>query len=320
MRIGGTPRILAALAWLLGGTSLSYGGKCTNPKALGISRVIQVGLPAGAKPVSLKKGRYIKLKRKELILTIDDGPHPRFTPPILKALDDQCIKATFFMVGEMAQQSPRLVREVYRRGHTIATHTWGHPRSLPKLNKAVAIAEIERGIEAVSDALIQEPGAPSPAPLFRFPGLNESSELISYLQKKGISAVTVDIDPRDWKQKDADKLYKQTLKKIRRNGRGILLLHDIKPATAKMLPKLLAALKKRGYSFVHMVPVTPAKPPLLLAQAKKPVKPLVRISFASIGLRPSILSEEALLKDDDERGSRRPSHLSPRSGLVHNPI
>jgi peptidoglycan/xylan/chitin deacetylase (PgdA/CDA1 family) len=319
MRIGGAPRILAALAWLLGGTSLSYGGKCLNPKAIGISRVIQVGLPANAKPVSLKKGKYIKLKRKELILTIDDGPHPKYTPLILKALDEQCIKATFFMVGEMAQQSPELVREVYRRGHTVATHTWGHPRSLPKLNEAVAIAEIERGIEAVSYALGKEPGGPSPAPLFRFPGLNGSTKLISYLQKKGISAVTVDIDPRDWEQKDADKLYKQALKKIRRGGRGVLLIHDIKAATAKMLPRLLVTLKKRGYTFAHMVPAAPAKPPLLLAKAKAAPEPLIKVSFASIGLRPSILAEETLLRDDGT-GTGQSGPYSPRSELVHNPI
>ncbi len=318
MRIRTAPRILAALAWLLGGTSLSYGGKCPNPGAIGTSRVIKLALPAGASPVSPQKGRHIKLKRKELILTIDDGPHPKYTPLILKALDEQCVKATFFMVGEMASGSPELVREVYRRGHTVATHTWGHPRSLPKLNRAVAIAEIERGIEAVGHALGKAKGVPAPAPFFRFPGLNESSALIKYLNKKGIIAFSVDIDPRDWGQKNADKLYRKTLKKIRRGGRGILLLHDIKPATAKMLPRLLKTLKKQGYTFVHMVPGAPVKPPLLLAKAKTAPKPPIRISFAEIGLRPSILAED--VRTDEAAGAKPPALYLPRPGNIRHPI
>ncbi len=288
------PRILVAVV-ATGLPSASYAAKCAGPDAIGISREIIIPSPIGAKPVALKSGRGIKLRRKELVLTIDDGPHPRYTPAILKTLKKYCLKATFFMVGEMASQSPHLVREVYRQGHTVATHTWGHPRSLPKLKSKIAMAEINRGIEAVADALKTAPGSPSPAPLFRFPGLNASPKLISKLNAMGISAITLDIDPRDWEHKNAKKLLTSTLKKIRRGGRGVLLLHDIKPATAAMLPALLRSLKKKGYKFVHLKAGKPPQPPMLIARARKSVLPAPRqISFKEIGLRPSITTEDAV--------------------------
>ncbi len=296
------PRILAVVV-VTGLPSAAYAAKCSGPDAIGISREIIIPSPLGARPVALKSGRGIKLGRKELVLTIDDGPHPKYTPKILKTLKKYCLKATFFMVGEMAAQSPHLVREVYRQGHTVATHTWGHPRSLPKLNSKVAMAEINRGIEAIADALKTAPGSPSPAPLFRFPGLNASPKLISKLNAMGISAVTLDIDPRDWEHKNAKKLLTSTLKKIRRGGRGVLLLHDIKPATAAMLPALLRILKKKGYKFVHLKAGKPAQPPMLIARARKPALPAPRkISYKEIGLRPSIITEDAVEKQPQSRG------------------
>lgn len=75
-------------------------------------------------------GRMIKqlpASGNQVLLTIDDGPHPQHTPAILDILDQHCIKALFFLVGERAAQHPQLVREILARGHEIGNHTQTHP-------------------------------------------------------------------------------------------------------------------------------------------------------------------------------------------------
>ena len=61
-----------------------------------------------------------------LALTFDDGPDPASTPAFLDALDGLGWKATFFMLGSMAQKAPGLAREVAQRGHEVAVHGYEH--------------------------------------------------------------------------------------------------------------------------------------------------------------------------------------------------
>jgi peptidoglycan/xylan/chitin deacetylase (PgdA/CDA1 family) len=75
-------------------------------------------------------GRMIKQLPQagnQVLLTIDDGPHPQHTPALLDILDQHGIKALFFLVGERAAQHPQLVREIVARGHEIGNHTQTHP-------------------------------------------------------------------------------------------------------------------------------------------------------------------------------------------------
>src|SRR5262245_9978868 len=60
-------------------------------------------------------------------LTFDDGPDPVFTPRLLNVLERYHAHATFFMVGEIAERYPEIVRQVANDGHTIANHSWDHP-------------------------------------------------------------------------------------------------------------------------------------------------------------------------------------------------
>jgi len=65
--------------------------------------------------------------RREVWLTIDDGPDPQDTPKILNLLSQYRVRATFFLIGKRAAQHPELVREILRQGHTIGNHTFTHP-------------------------------------------------------------------------------------------------------------------------------------------------------------------------------------------------
>ena len=90
-----------------------------NPDALGVSRVLEVDTTGGPRFGSLQYRRTLGLGPKEVVLTFDDGPHPKHTVSILKALDEECVKATFFPVGIWAKHVPDVMQMVAERGHTI---------------------------------------------------------------------------------------------------------------------------------------------------------------------------------------------------------
>ncbi len=223
---------------------------CPNPKsALGVSRIVEIDTKSGALFGEFTK--YEKEPRflgpKEVVLTFDDGPLPRYTKPILDTLDKFCTKATFFNVGQMAMAYPDMVKEVIGRGHTVGSHTWSHPLNLRRKGIAQAKDQIERGFAAVALAA----GTPI-APFFRFPGLSDSGPMLAHLQERGVAAFTVDVVSNDSYIGSSSRLAKRTLDQVERQNGGIVLFHDIKASTAKALPTILAELKKRGYKVVHL--------------------------------------------------------------------
>ena len=67
-------------------------------------------------------------------LTFDDGPHPVYTPQLLRILEKCRAYATLFMVGQAASEYPDLVRQVAKAGHAIGNHTWSH-LALPSIKR-----------------------------------------------------------------------------------------------------------------------------------------------------------------------------------------
>jgi peptidoglycan/xylan/chitin deacetylase (PgdA/CDA1 family) len=247
-------RLVVSLAFLLGATTALSPAisdeVCPDPKgALGVSRIVEIDAKSG--PLFGAFSKYEREPRflgpKEVVLTFDDGPMPRYTKPILDALDKFCTKATFFYVGRMAVAYPDMVEEVMERGHTIGTHTWSHPMNLRRQSMAHAEDQIERGFAAVALAA----GKPI-APFFRFPGLSDSGPMLTYLQQRGIAAFTVDVVSNDSYIGNPQRLIQRTLAEVEKQNGGILLFHDIKSSTARALPTILAELKKRGYKVVHL--------------------------------------------------------------------
>ena len=242
--------------------------KCANPSsALGVSRIVEIDPTSG--PLFGAFTKYEKEPRflgpKEVVLTFDDGPLPKFTKPILAALDRFCTKATFFSVGRMAQAYPDMVKEVMGRGHTMGTHTWSHPMNMPRLPLPQAIDQIERGFAAVALAA----GQPI-APFFRFPGLSDSGPMLQHMQERGIASFTVDVVSNDSYIASPQRLVERTIDQIERRNGGIVLFHDIKSSTARALPTILSELKKRGYKIVHLTSKKPFEPlPELTAELSK---------------------------------------------------
>ncbi|MFT4182906.1 MAG: polysaccharide deacetylase family protein [Rhizobium sp.] len=206
--------------------------------------------------------RDIRLADKEVILTFDDGPAPGKTERILATLDKFGVKATFMMVGEMAQAHPATAREVFAHGDTIGSHTFRHP-DLDKMSFDMAMAEIMRGKNAVAKVIGTE------VPFFRFPYLADSRRLRSAVAARELIVMDVDIDSKDYFSATPAAVATRTMNDLRKRGRGIILMHDIHQRTAAMLPTLLARMEKEGYKVVTLKykTTTPAPATNLVAQA-----------------------------------------------------
>jgi peptidoglycan-N-acetylglucosamine deacetylase len=219
---------------------------CHNPNALGVSRVVQIDTTGGPAFGFEQFKAYDFLQPKEVVLTFDDGPWPGNTPRVLAALKEQCVKAMFFPIGEHAMWHPELLKEVYAAGHTIGTHTWSH-KDLAKLPFDQAKGEIEEGFSAIALAI----GHP-PAPFFRFPSLTDPPEVLKYLGTRNIGIFSTDIDTFDFKIRKPEQVVQSVMSKLKKHGKGILLMHDFQKATSYALPKILAELKAGGYKVVQV--------------------------------------------------------------------
>lgn len=222
-----------------------------NADALGTARILAVDVGMTPRVGRKQFPVTLPLQDKELVLTFDDGPWPATTPKVLEALKQECVRATFFLVGRNAAEHPALVRRALADGHSIGHHTFSHPL-LNRLPLAKATAEIERGIAADQEALGGERKAT--APFFRFPGFAASPALLDYAQKRGLVVFGADVWASDWLAMSPQQELALVLKRIALVGRGIVLFHDTKRETARMLPAFLRALKQRGYRIVHVVP------------------------------------------------------------------
>ncbi len=193
------------------------------------------------------------LKHKEVILTFDDGPISGKTSRILKALKKECVKATFFYVGRMARAYPKLVRRVVADGHTLAHHTNNHNR-LPAYSSKNVSRHVDRGVRALQKIAYGINSSTPRIRFFRYPYFSRNRTTDRVIAKKGMVVFGANIDALDWKKKSAYKIRKHIMRQLRREGKGIILMHDIHARTAKMLPDLLRDLKKGGYRVVHIVP------------------------------------------------------------------
>jgi peptidoglycan/xylan/chitin deacetylase (PgdA/CDA1 family) len=239
-----------------------------HPGALGTSRVLPLDPAQYPRVGHMQYPDSLPLNDKEVVLTFDDGPVPPYSNEILDILASQCVKATYFMVGEMARAYPAVVRRVYEEGHTIGTHSEDHPLRFGQLPAKKIRHEIDWGISDVGAAL---GGTRYLAPFFRIPGLARSDVLESELATRGLVVFSSDTDADDWHRHiKPDQIIALAMRRLEALGKGILLLHDIHPATAAALPGLLQQLKDNGFHIVQVVPAASYE----IAMAKKPEAPM----------------------------------------------
>jgi len=226
---------------------------CQTPGALGVGRVVEIDTSGGPGFGFQHFKAYDFLNAGEVVLTFDDGPWPGNTPAVLAALAAQCTKATFFSIGKHAIWHPEILKQVAAAGHTVGSHTWSHA-DLSKKTPDEGKDEIEKGISAVRAAL----GGPI-APFFRFPTLRQTPEMVSYLEGRNIAMFSTDVDSFDFKIHKEDQLITSVMSKLKKQGKGIILMHDFQHGTAQALPQLLADLKAGGFKIVHLRPKSVAE-------------------------------------------------------------
>src|SRR5712692_3052289 len=139
-----------------------------HPDALGTSRTLVIDPRQHPRIGTMQYAETLPLRDHEVVLTFDDGPLPHNSNQILDILASQCVKATFFTIGRMAQAYPEGVRKLRDAGHSIGTHTQNHPLSMNRMSLERAKQEIDDGIASVKTALRDDAAL---APFFRIPGL-----------------------------------------------------------------------------------------------------------------------------------------------------
>jgi len=191
---------------------------------------------------------------KDVVLTFDDGPDPKWTKPILKALEDLKAPAVFFVVGDQVMQNPNLVRDIDEAGHLVANHTFSHPH-LDKITPA------ETRVELNSTARLLEGLTGKRSPVFRAPytantdpSRPEDLNPLRVALQNGYLFVGANVDPLDWAKPSADVITRRMVDQVEKGGR-IVLLHDgggDRSQTVKALYTAVPELRRRGYRFVTL--------------------------------------------------------------------
>lgn len=211
----------------------------------------------------------------QVVLTFDDGPDPRWTPRILDILKEKNAPATFFILGQQAENYPGLVQRIVAEGHEIGSHTYTHvnlslcddERVRIELN---ATQRLLQTITGHSTTLFRPPYNADSRP-------NEISELTPLLLAQDLDYLTVleSIDPQDYELPGVDAIV-QKIKQQRRNG-SVILLHDAggdRSQTVAALPKIIDYLRSRGDQIVSIS--------TLLGTTRDAVNPLLKAGDRSL--------------------------------------
>ncbi|MHB0768332.1 polysaccharide deacetylase family protein [Bradyrhizobium sp. 5.13L] len=253
LRAGRTSVTAGALIAAVIGIASTDAAECPRKDALGTSRVLSVDARTYPR-VGLKSfPQTLPLADREVVLTFDDGPYPPTTSKVLAALAQECVRATFFLIGLHASQHPDMVKRIAREGHTVGHHTLSHP-FMARIPFDKAKAEIDRGIAADEMALHGTSTTTPSTPFFRFPYFESTQEQLDLLQSRGIVVFGADLWASDWTEITPEQELKLVTERLAESGKGIILFHDPKARTAAMMPAFLRYLKENGYRVVHVVP------------------------------------------------------------------
>ncbi len=302
-----------------------------HPDAIGTSRTLVVDPRAHPRIGSMQYPETLPLRDHEVVLTFDDGPIPKNSNQVLQTLADNCVKATFFEIGEQAKANPEGIRKLVEAGHTVGSHSMTHPLTFHKMSEAQAKQQVDDGITWIKAAMT-DPNAISP--FFRIPGLLRAPPVEAYLESQGIQIWSTDFLADDWHRISAAKVHDLAMSRLRAMGKGILLLHDIQPRTVAALPKILHDMKAEGYHIVHVVaatadmPATPTEPEQWQMHPPSEDKPIARwpklpnFIYADADMLPAPavsdfdLSEASLAVALDPKNRARPQTSWPQLAAV----
>ena len=193
-------------------------------------------------------------KPKEVAITFDDGPDPKFTPQMLDVLKRKNAKATFFLIGIPSENDPGLLKRIYDEGHEIGNHTLTHPdisevspwRFETEINVTERLFAAKLGVKP----LFFRP----PYSIDQEPDTADEVKPLEQVQALGYITVGDKIDPNDWSLNphySAAQIVQAVFDQLNRGN--IILLHDgggDRSQTVKALPMIIDGIRARGYRIV----------------------------------------------------------------------
>ncbi len=215
-----------------------------TPAAPAIPPAAESSLPPSTPaPVAKPKSTYSQcnVEGPFIAITFDDGPHAENTPRLLDMLKQRGLKATFFVVGQCAAEYPDIMKRIVAEGHEIASHSWSHP-DLSRMGEGNVTDQLQR----THDVIVQTTGV---APKIMRPpyGAFTVNQRNWAFQKWGYKTILWDVDPLDWKYRNAEHV-KGAILKSTVNG-SIILAHDIHKSTIDAMPGTLDGLTAKGFKF-----------------------------------------------------------------------
>ena len=191
-------------------------------------------------------------KVKTAYLTFDDGPSTIITPKILEILKQHNIKATFFVIGKLAEQNPELIRQIQEEGHLICNHTYSHNYKLLYSSPDNFMADVTKWEEVLKNIL----GEDFETDILRFPAGSFGKKRLPFRERvKEHGYISIDWNALNG---DAEGLHipaavlVDRIKETTENkNSAVVLMHDsnTKDTTAEALPEIIGYLKDQGYDF-----------------------------------------------------------------------
>ncbi len=236
-------------------------------------------------PAAATVRRFGRAAPNQIVLTFDDGPHPDYTPPILDALRDARVPATFFVVGNNALRAPELVARIVDEGHEIGSHTFMHPRmdQVSYYRSVVEVNSVQKLISGTTGRgmrLYREPFMRSEGPMTA-----RQTGPLRLLNEAGYIVAGSDIVPPDWEDITARDIVDHVIDKVETGAGNIIVLHDAgsdRSRTVQAVPALIRELQDRGYEFVTMADVLGSSRDALMPRVAGSQVALDNVSFTSM--------------------------------------